>query len=102
MNRKCEVCGKEDMDTNVCGSSIGPMSMNYCLVCMSVHAEDKSVLDAISDGHPKDYNFDEIKYYDSENDLYRSYKDDSEFLLITTAGRIFRKRKEFVDYFKSL
>ena len=45
-NRKCEICGKSDVLTMVCGSSLGPFSQNTCIICVSANAEEKFLLQA--------------------------------------------------------
>jgi hypothetical protein len=99
--RECEVCGKNDIDTNVRGSSIGPFSMNYCLVCSSLAAEGMGILDAISDGD-KNYFRADVIYYDKDSDTYKYYKNDKEVVLRMTSGLIFSKRSEAVKHLKEI
>ena len=62
MYRKCEICGHEDIETQVYASAVGPMSFNYCLICSSVMAESKNILDVISRRFSKNFGLKEIKY----------------------------------------
>ena len=100
MYRKCEICGHEDIETQVYASAVGPMSFNYCLICSSVMAESKNILDVISEDSPKNFGLKEIKYYDEKKDIYRFYSTNEEFKLLMTSGRIFATRHELVEYLK--
>lgn len=41
--KKCEVCGKSDIQRVVHSSSVGTISFNYCLVCSAMGAEPYSL-----------------------------------------------------------
>ena len=102
MNKKCEVCGCEDLPINVCASSIGPVSFAYCKICSEVYAEPLNALDAfIGDNvaEPSDFVKD-IKYYDEKTDQYKNYLTKEVYELKLTSGRKFITRSECSEYLK--
>ena len=90
-NRKCEICGHDDLETNVFASGSVPISFNYCRVCGELNALPKSLLDdGITIG----------LYYDKKTDTYKQSGTHEIFLLELINGMIFQTRSEYVKFFK--
>jgi len=84
--RACEICGKNDMPTTVCSSTIGGFSMNYCTICLAMGAEQRGYEDVIGVNYT---------YYDNETDMYKDGSSKS-LEIITKSGKKFKTRNEFV------
>lgn len=91
-NRACEICGKTDVKTAVCGSNLGAISFNYCRICAAMNAEIPAILDTIGKKEIKPI----FSYYDKESDTYRDYITDKEHAIIFKDGTICNTRAEAV------
>jgi hypothetical protein len=69
--RACEICGKNDVLTNVHSSSIGPVSCNYCQCCDIVRAENKFMQEFVPD--LVWYNKKDDKYYRGDTPIPTEY-----------------------------
>lgn len=65
--RKCEICGKTDVETRVYGSGIGPVSFNYCTICVIANAEPKELMEALIE---EGCEFPNKTFYDIKTDSY--------------------------------
>jgi len=88
-NRKCEVCGKDDLETNVTSSALGAFSANYCILCSGLCAERKGLEKIVG------YNY---VTYNSINDSYIG-PDGKNMDIKLSDGSTFKTRSEFVKYY---
>jgi len=101
MNKKCDVCGHDDLPINVYASSIGPVSFAYCFICSEVYAEPKNALETfVGDIVSESINLKDTKYYDEKTDQYRNYLTKDVYDLKLTSGRKFNTRSEASEWFK--
>lgn len=90
-NRKCEICGHDDLETNVFASGLVPISFNYCRICGELEALPKFLLeDGIIIG----------LYYDKKTDTYKQSMTHETFPLELMNGMIFQTRSEFARFLK--
>ena len=90
-NRKCEICGKSDVLTMVCGSSLGAFSQNICMVCVNVNAEEKFLLEAgfgVTRNHT---------YYVPEKDKYFYFISQKPFIFLPDTFKL-ETRSEYVKF----
>lgn len=95
--RPCEICGKSDVSTFVCSSTIGAVSFNTCLVCAGVGAEPKGMIEIIGEpGKVADY----LCYYDIASDSYINYNTGKIRPITLKNGDSLQHRKEYVAILK--
>lgn len=77
-NKKCNCCNHDDLEVHVVCSSLGAVSLGYCIVCLAVGAEPPGYEEILGD----------YIQYDPESDQYKlkektipiKFKDGSEYL----------------------
>jgi hypothetical protein len=82
--RRCDVCGNDDLDSQVACSGLGAVSFNYCYICAAIGAEPMSR--AIT------FNRNDDMYYD---------KSDNHVVITLKSGKTFNTRSEYVTHTKS-
>lgn len=92
-NRKCEVCGKSDVLTTVCASSLGYFSQNVCVICVSACAEEKFVLEA-GIGITREHT-----YYVPKKDKYFYFVSGKPFIFLPDTLKL-ETRSEYVKTLK--
>jgi len=91
--RKCEICGYDDIETNVYSSSLGAFSMNYCLICSALGAEQSGMQDIVGDYTT--YNSNDDMYYDSSyNHIVIKLKNGKEFNTRTECANYLNRNKK--------
>ena len=91
--RKCEICGKTDSKTMVCGSTLGPFSQDICEICAVANAEDKYMLEAgigVNRAHT---------YYVPEQDKYFYFISNKVVVFFPDSIKL-EKRSDLVKFLK--
>ena len=88
---KCEVCFKDDVETQVVNAPGGPYSKRMCYICAAMNADDGNIV--------KEFGLDLCNWYDHENDCYRNIKDVL-IPILTKDGKEFNTRNEYVKSIK--
>lgn len=89
---KCEVCGKDDLESVVTSSNLGAVSFRYCEACLAMGAEPKSLVDE----YDTNRNF---VTYNPDTDSY--YLKGKEVSIELKNGKKLRTRGEYVNFKKN-
>ena len=92
----CDVCNKKDYNAGVCCSSLGAVSFSYCLVCLSMGAEQQGLAEEM---FPPGSTKMEIAYY--KNDSYYKIHTTELIPIKLKSGKEFKTRQEVVDLWES-
>jgi len=88
-NRRCEICGKNDIECLVMSSSLGGGTFNYCLACACAGAEPSGMKEVF--GGYITYNSNDDCYYDESDNLF-TFK---------VGENSFKSRKEYKDWLEN-
>ena len=92
-NRKCEICGKSDILTTVCGSTLGAFSQNICVICAGINAEERFMLEA-GIGLTRNHT-----YYVPKQDKYFYFISGKPFIFLPATLKL-ETRSEYVKLLK--
>jgi hypothetical protein len=96
----CDVCGKKDLPTFVCSSSLGAISFAYCEICHPMGAEPRGLIEGTIEmigGIDKLNNHVSLTYYDQLSDSYID-KREGNIPIKLNDGTEIKTRSEMVKY----
>ena len=102
----CDICGHNDHFAGVASSSLGPISLAFCGICVGMRAEQKFMIDMVYDPEMGNFRAQYPKeswvYYEKERDAYINYGTSEVMVIQFKGGKEAKTRSGAVEILKEI